>query len=186
MTELAQLQKEGLICHIGLSNGSVEQIRLAQETLQANGSTLTAIQNHYSLLAMEREADVLTYCQENGLLFFGYMILEQGALSGHYDAEHHFPLFSMRGLSFGKKKFQQIQPLIDYIRRLSKRYGIDSAQVATIWAKSKGVIPIIGLTKPQHAETLKAAWHQQFTPQELSQLESLALSSGVTCKGSWE
>ena len=186
MRELAQLQREGLIGCIGLSNGSAAQIRQAQQVLQENGSTLTAIQNHYSLLAMAREADVLTYCQENGLLFFGYMILEQGALSGHYDAEHPFPRLSMRGLSFGKEKFRRIRPLIDYIRQLAQQYGIDSAQIATIWAVAKGVIPIVGLTKPSHAVSLPMALTQTLSPQELSELERLAQASGVACQGTWE
>lgn len=186
MKELASLQKEGLIKNIGLSNGDVSQISLAQKVLKENGSSLSAIQNHYSLLAMEREADVLEYCKKNNILFFGYMLLEQGALSGHYDAGNHFPTLSMRGLSFGKGKFKKIQPLIDYIRQLAKKYNMDSAQVAVIWAISKGIIPIVGLTKPKHAETLKSGIYKTFTYQELSELERLALESGVKCKGSWE
>ncbi|MBR6484300.1 MAG: aldo/keto reductase, partial [Clostridiales bacterium] len=77
MKELSQLQKEGLIEHIGLSNGNVEQIKLAEKVLEENGCKLYAIQNHYSLLAMDREKDVLSYCKEKGILFFGYMLLEQ-------------------------------------------------------------------------------------------------------------
>lgn len=186
MKELAELQKEGLIGSIGLSNGDVTQIRQAEIILKENGSALTAVQNHYSLLSMEREADVLDYCTRNKILFFGYMILEQGALSGHYDAEHHFPLASVRGLSFNKAKFRRIQPLIDYIRLLSVRYDVDPSQIATAWTIQKGVIPIVGLTKPDHARALSKGMTISLEPHEVRRLEELAHCSGVRCKGFWE
>lgn len=186
MKELAQLQKEGLIGSIGLSNGNIEQIRLAEIILRENGSSLAAVQNHYSLLTLERESAVLEYCLSNRILFFGYMILEQGALSGHYDAEKHFPSLSMRGLSFGKSKFQRIQPLIEYIRSLGNKYETDPSQIAIAWAVSKGVIPIVGLTKPEHAVSLNRGINTALESHEIRRLEKLALESGIRCKGIWE
>ena len=186
MKEMAALQAEGLIGSIGLSNGSTDQIRLADMVLRANGSSLAAVQNHYSLLSIEREAKALEFCRKKEILFFGYMILEQGALSGHYDAENHFPLLSMRGLSFGKERFRRIQPLIDYIRALGTKYGVDSAQIPTAWAIAKGVIPIVGLTKPSYASALNAGMTVILSDEEIAKLEELALDSGVKCKGLWE
>lgn len=186
MKELAQLQKEGLIGSIGLSNAGIDEIRLAEITLGENGTKLDAVQNHYSLLAMEREAEVLEYCKSKNILFFGYMILEQGALSGHYDAKNHFPFFSMRGFSFGKGKFKKIQSLIEYIRELGEKYSVDPSQIPIAWAVSKGVIPIVGLTKPSHAKSLNAGLTTILSAKEISELEELALRSGVKCKGVWE
>lgn len=186
MTELAECQKAGLTKSIGLSNGSAGQIQLADEVLRANGVRLAAVQNHYSLLAIEREAEALRYCADNSILFFGYMILEQGALSGHYDAKHRFPTFSMRGFSFGKGKFKRIQGLIDYERELAMKYGVDCSQIPIAWAVAKGVIPIIGLTKPNHAQSLNDGLSLVLTGDEIAELEKLALASGVTCKGAWE
>lgn len=186
MTELAQLQKEGLIGSIGLSNGDLDQIRMAEITLRSEGSSLAGIQNHFSLLSIEREKKILDYCRKTGLLFFGYMILEQGALSGHYDSNDHFPTFSMRGLTFPKGKFRRIQVLIDYIRELGEKYGIDSSQIPIAWTVSKGVIPIVGLTKPSHATALNAGTTIILSDDEIHRLEELSAVSGVICKGAWE
>lgn len=186
MAELAECQKAGLAKSIGLSNGSAAQIQLADEVLRANGVRLAAVQNHYSLLTIEREAEALRYCTDNGILFFGYMILEQGALSGHYDAKHHFPTVSMRGLSFGKGKFKRIQSLIDYERELAAKYSVDCSQIPIAWAVAKGVVPIIGLTKPNHAQSLHDGLSLALADDEMTQLEKLALTSRVTCKGVWE
>lgn len=186
MMEMAQCVKKGLIQEIGLSNCNVAQIKKADEVLKKQGMRLAAVQNHYSLLSMDRQQEVLQYCQENDILFFGYMVLEQGALSGHYDEKNHFPLFSMRGLTFGKKKFRQIQKLIDYECVLAEKYCVDVSQIPIIWAKTRGIIPIIGLTKPQHVKALIEGRNVQLQMTEIFKLETLARESGVTCKGIWE
>lgn len=186
MKELAQCQKLGLIKNIGLSNCSIEQIKQANKTLEQYGTKLTAIQNHYSLLTIERESEILKYCKENNIMFFGYMTLEQGALTGHYDEKNHFPTFSMRGISFGKSKFKKIKELLQYIKELGKKYKIDPSQIPIAWTIQKGVIPIVGLTKKKHAESLKEGIKINLTKEEMKKLELLALKSGVKCKGIWE
>ncbi len=186
MTEFAQAQKQGLVKSIGLSNGSIEQIKLADETLRANGSKLDAVQNHYSLLSFEREAATLDYCKQNNILYFGYMILEQGALSGNYSESNHFSAFSFRGLLFGKGKFRKIQPLLDYAKQLAEKHSVDPAQIPIAWAVAKGVIPLVGLTKPRHTQSLKEGLAIALDAKEVAQLEELALASGVLCKAFWE
>lgn len=186
MTELAGCLKEGLIKSIGLSNGSTDDILLASKVLEKSGTRLSAIQNHYSLLSFEREQAMLELCRERDIIFFGYMMLEQGALSGHYDKEHTFELLSARGLAFGKSKFIKIDKLIRYERHLAEKYGVDCSQIPIAWGVSKGVVPIVGINKPHHADSLAAGTGLSLTEKELAQLEHLALESGVKCKGAWE
>lgn len=186
MSEMAECAKEGKIKNIGLSNGNIEQIKLAQNVLDKYGMKLYAVQNHYSLLSMEREEAILSYCKEQGINFWGYMILEQGALSGHYDAKHHFPLLSMRGLSFGKSKFDKIEQLIYYEQELAAQYKIDPSQIPVLWARAKGVTPIVGITKPSHVDCMTAAQHVLLEDNEIDKLQLYARESGVKCKGIWE
>ena len=186
MQEIAECMQKGQVENIGISNCNVEQIKEAQEVLSEQGISLYAVQNHYSLLSMERQKDVYEYCRENHIIFFGYMVLEQGALSGHYDEKKPMPLFSYRGLSFGKKKFRKIGKLLDYQRKLAVQYNVDASQIPIAWAIAKGVVPIVGLTKKRHANELIKGIHVKLSKTEIEQLEKLALESGVTCKGSWE
>ncbi len=63
--------------------------------------SVPACKNHYSLLNRSSETSgILDYCRENGILFFSYMVLEQGALSGKYDSSHPFPEDSDRGIKY--------------------------------------------------------------------------------------
>lgn len=186
MHELAKIMQEGTIKSIGLSNCNIAQLKKAKHFLEQNGCQLSAVQNHFSLLSMDRQMDIVKYCNENNILYFGYMVLEQGALSGKYDKKNPFPLFSMRNLSFGRRKFAKIQELITYEKALAKKYHVDVSQIPIAWAISKQVIPIVGLTKPEHARALSAGVKVTLLPAEIERLESLARKSGVKCKGSWE
>jgi aryl-alcohol dehydrogenase-like predicted oxidoreductase len=63
---LADLQKEGKIKHIGLSNVSVEQIKQAQKI-----TAIVSVQNHYNLQNREHE-EVLQFCEQNKMVFIPY------------------------------------------------------------------------------------------------------------------
>ena len=184
--EMIECVETGLIKHIGVSNFAIDDLKRVHEYIVSKGHKLTAVQNHYSLLSMERQGDVLKYCIDNDIIFYGYMILEQGALSGHYDAKHPFKKISMRGLAFSKRKFRKIEPLIEYIRELGRKYDIDSSQIPIAWAINKGVNPIIGLTSPSQAVVISDGVSVELTVDEIKRLEELALASGVKAKGVWE
>lgn len=186
MSEMAMCAKKGLICKIGLSNCNVLQIKEAQAELNKHGLKLYAVQNHYSLLSADRQKEVLDYCAANDILFFGYMILEQGALTGCYSEKNPLPFLSYRGMAFNKRKLKKIQELIDYEQELAAKYGVDTAQIPIAWAIAKKAIPIIGLTKPEHALSLGKGVNVSLQPQEIMCMESLAAKSGVICKGVWE
>lgn len=181
------LQKEHKIDSIGLSNASLEEIKFASDLLQEAGLTLGGIQNHYSLLSRNNgQEEIIDWCNRNHVTFYSYMVLEQGALSGHYDETHRFPLFSMRGFSFGKKKFRSVKPLLAYEKELASKYQVDPAQIAILWAIMKNTVPIIGITKVKYVDQLAKALTIKLLPEEIKQLESIASDTKVYCKGSWE
>lgn len=186
LSEAAQCVKSGKTKSIGLSNCNLQQLKTAVEILYNYGLKLHGVQNHFSLLSFERQKDVLEFCRKNDIVFYGYMILEQGALSGHYNPSHLFPKLSSRGMSFSKNKFIKIAPLIDYIRLLADKYRVDTSQIPIVWAIQKNVVPIVGLTKSRHALNLADGTKIKLSDSEINTLEALAVNSGVICKGSWE
>lgn len=182
-----ELLKAGRIKQLGVSNFSLEEIKKADEMLKSEGFQLAAVQNHFSLLSNpSKQMEIIEWCRENKVIFFSYMVLEQGALSGHYDENRHFPLFSMRGMTFGKNKFKKIKYLIAYEKELAKKYHTDSSQIPVAWAIAKGTVPIIGLTQEKYAAQLAEAVQIELTKEEISKLEQLAEESGVRIKGAWE
>lgn len=187
LSEVVSCLKEGKILQVGLSNCNLKEVKQAYNFLKNHGFKLSAVQNHFSLLSMgEEQQKIIKFCKEKGMQYYGYMVLEQGALSGHYSAQHPFPFFSMRGFSFSKKKFIKIEKLLEYQKKLADTYQVDTSQIPIAWAVSKGIIPIVGLTKPGHAKELAKGMEVKLTSQEVEKLEKYAKESGVLCKGSWE
>lgn len=72
---IADMQREGLIRHVGLSEVSVEEIEAAQKYF-----TVVSVQNLYNLVTRQSE-DVLDYCEEKGIAFIPWFPLAAGNLA---------------------------------------------------------------------------------------------------------
>ena len=185
LRDAVPLLRSGRIASIGISNVSLDHIRQAEALLAKEGLTLGAVQNHCSLLRNDQQA-IIDHCRAHGITYYAYMVLEQGALSGRYSAAHHFPTFSMRNFAFPKRKFVQIAPLLAQMQEMAARYGIDPSQIPILWTVGKGAVPIVGITRPAHAEALAAAMQVRLTPEELAALEQTAAQTGIRQQGIWE
>lgn len=179
------LMKAGKIRSIGISNVSLAHIKEAEELLAEEGLTLSAVQNHFSLLRNDQQP-IIDYCNGRNIAYYAYMVLEQGALSGRYNAKEHFPTFSMRNFAFSKRKFQKIEGLLEKMKELADKYQIDPSQIPILWVMGKGASPIVGITKPSHADKLAEAMQVRLTPEEISMLEQEAALTGLRQQGIWE
>lgn len=183
---LAGLVKSGKVKRVGVSNHNLAQIKRAEEILSKEGVHISAVQNHFSLLYRSSEkAGILDYCKENGIDFWAYMVLEQGALSGKYDTAHPLPAGSQRGDTYNPL-LPQIEKLVAVMRTVGEKYGITPAQVALAWAIGKRTTPIIGVTKPAQVQDALEAIKVTLTDEEMNTLEEVAERTDVDTRGSWE
>lgn len=186
VTELIPLAKSGKIGKIGLSNHNLAEIKEAAAILEKEGLKVSAVQNHYSLMNRSSEdSGILDYCRENGITFFAYMVLEQGALTGRYDTAHPFPAESDRGRSYNPV-LPQIERLTAEMKQVAQAHDATAAQIATAWAIAKGTIPIIGVTKVRHVEDAVKAMEIVLTDEEIRRLERTADETGVSTVRLWE
>jgi aryl-alcohol dehydrogenase-like predicted oxidoreductase len=72
---IAEMQREGLIRHVGLSEVSVEEIQAASKFFK-----VTTVQNLYNLVNRHSEA-VLEHCEKNGIGFIPWYPLGGGPLA---------------------------------------------------------------------------------------------------------
>lgn len=183
---LIEAVKSGKVKRIGVSNHSLAQVKRVQEILKPAGIKLSAVQNHFSLLYRNSIDDgLLAYCQANGIEFFSYMILEQGALSGKYDKDHLLPADSNRGKTYNPL-LPKLNELLTELRNLARTYEMSVAQIVTAWAISKGTTPIIGVTATKQVEEAAKASTLKLTPAEIKILEELAKKADVDTSGGWE
>lgn len=184
--QLIPLLESGRVRHIGVSNHNLAEIQLADQILGDAGFRVEAVQNHYSLLyRSSEEAGILDYCRRSDIRFFGYMVLEQGALTGRYSTRNPLPEGSARAESYNAL-LPQLEALSERLAALGKAREASEADIATAWALGKGVTPIIGVTKPEHIDGLARAAGITLTTDEVTELETLAAAANVNTRGSWE
>ena len=183
---LIPLLQSGKVKRVGVSNHNIAEIRRANEILGEAGFKVSAVQNHFSLLYRSSEkGGVLDYCKENGIEFWAYMVLEQGALSGKYNKENPLPEESDRGKKYNPV-LPQLEALTNEMTAIGKKYGASCSQIGIAWAIAKGTLPIIGATKERHVVEAAEAADIMLTAEEVARLEVLADATGIDTRGGWE
>lgn len=153
--EIAELVRKGKIRYVGVANHHLDQVKRVMEILKTYHIPLAAVQNHMSLLYHPSQImELLEWCQAHEILFFAYMVLEQGVLTGKYDEHHLFSEHSYRSEVYDESTLRSAKPLLDKMRLLSEKYEVAVSNIAVRWAYQKGTIPIIGVTKTKHIKEL--------------------------------
>ena len=171
---------------IGVSNHNLAEIKEADAILREHGLKLGAVQNHLSLINRSSiDSGILDWCKENGVVFFSYMVLEQGALSGKYDTNHPMPEGSARAATYNPV-LDKLEILNNKLSEIAETHGVGIAQVPVAWAIAKGTLPIVGVTKEGHVTDAAAAAAVELTDAEVAELEELADTLGINAIRFWE
>jgi aryl-alcohol dehydrogenase-like predicted oxidoreductase len=143
LDEMAELQNEGLIGAIGVSNFDLSQTEEAIRVLEKHGLKLASNQVEYHLLnrAIERDG-LLSLCRQEGIRLIAYSPLAQGLLTGKYSPEN--PPDGIRRTRL-HGQLHVISPLIALLRKIGDQHGGQTpASVSLNWAIRKGTLPIPG------------------------------------------
>jgi aryl-alcohol dehydrogenase-like predicted oxidoreductase len=153
---LHELVKAGTVRAIGASNFRAEQIEEADRAARENGLTrFTAIQNEYSLLGREAEANVIPACERLDIAFIPYFPLASGLLTGKYrrgEAGPEGSRLSGRDRIATDEQFD----LIEALERYAAQRGLRLVDVAigALLARSPAVASVIaGATKPEQVQS---------------------------------
>jgi aryl-alcohol dehydrogenase-like predicted oxidoreductase len=148
MEALLQLQEQGKIRHVGVSNFTPEMI----ETCRKYGP-IASDQPHYSLLKRDAEADILPYCRENTIGLIVYRPLEQGLLTGKYGPDASFGEGDNRANDrlFSQENRRRIQSALVKIQPIADAHNATLAQVTIAWTIGEPGITaaIVGARNPE-------------------------------------
>lgn len=184
--ELVPLLREGKIKHVGVSNHSLQEIKEANGILREYGYKIEGVQNHYSLLNRSSETSgIIDYCASNGIVFFSYMVLEQGALTGVFNQAHPFPFDSDRGNKYNPL-LDKLEVLNAALAEVGRNHEATISQIAIAYAVNKGTLPIVGATKVRHVIEAKAASEIVLDPKEIAYLENVAGQLNLNTIREWE
>ena len=168
---MGRLMDEGLIRGWGLSQVDVDIIDRAQQV-----TPLAAIQNIYSMVERDSEAEIIPYCMENHIGFVPFSPVASGLLSGRITPETQFernddvrnwvPQLSRTNIAGN-------QPIVEMLKNFAAKKNATPAQISLAWMLHKypNVVPIPGSkNKERIIENLNSSY-VELTDDEFTTLE---------------
>jgi pyridoxine 4-dehydrogenase len=136
---LRELKDEGKVREVGLSQVTVEEIEAARDVVE-----IASVQNRYNL-ADQSDADVLEYCEREGIAFIPWAPIDAGDLAGPdspvtHAAEHH-------------------------------RVSAGAVALAWLLHRSPVIVPIPGTSKVAHLEENMRAADLELGAEEIAEID---------------
>ncbi len=143
---LADLQREGKIRHIGVSNFSLPLLQAAQHE-----AVIVSLQNQFSVINQREESELLRYCETEGITYLPWNPVG------------------------GRGKAPELDKQNDRLLEVAKSHGTGAHQVALAWllALSPAMIPIPGSTKFDHVKANMEAVDLTLTAEEIESLTNV-------------
>ena len=171
---VAELQKEGKVRHIGVSNFTVEEMRSARRV-----APFLTLQPPYSLIDRHIEPEILPYCAENGVGVIVYSPMKSGLLSGKMTRERIASFaeddLRRRDPEFQEPKLSRNLRLAGKLEEVGRRHGRSAGETAVAWTLANPHISgaIVGLRRPDQVDGMLGAADLRLSPEDLAEIESL-------------
>ena len=169
---LAQLQAEGKVRWIGVSNFNAEQMQRLQSI-----APITSLQPPYSLLRREIESDQLPFVAANNIGVIVYSPMASGLLSGKMTKERvaNFPENDWRRKRdlFQEPLLSRNLALAEKLTEIGQRHGRSGGEVAIAWTLRRPEITgaIVGVRSPEQVSGIIGAGEFRLSADEVAEIE---------------
>lgn len=177
---LAQIQKEGKVRHIGVSNFNVAQMKRV-----ARIAPITSLQPNYNIVTRDIEKDVLPFCREQHIGVIVYSPMKSGLLTGKMTRERIASLppddFRPRTPSFQEPLLSRNLGLVEVLRGIGKRHSRTPGEVAIAWTLRDPVITgaIVGMRSAEQAKQIVRAAEFRLSSDEILEIEKYLKANPV-------
>ncbi|MCL4554471.1 MAG: aldo/keto reductase [Actinobacteria bacterium] len=172
MTTLLELQQAGKVRHIGVSNFDVP---LLEEALRY--APIASLQPPYSLLRRDVEAEILPFCQQNGIGVLVYGPLQHGLLTGKFTPEHVFAEDDFRAMrpEFQGEQYLRNLRIVDMLEPIAAAHGVTVAQLAIAWTLMHPAVScaLVGAKRPSQVEENVGGAGWRLTEDEMQRIEEI-------------
>ncbi|WP_414544942.1 aldo/keto reductase [Nostoc sp. CCY0012] len=171
MSALNQLQEQGKIRAIGVSNFSGDQLIEASQY-----GRIDSLQPPYSLFWRQVEQDAMSYCIENNISILAYSPLAQGLLTGKFAPDQKFDPQDNRAKNklFQGENFQRAQQALEKLRPLAASHDCSLAQLALAWLIAQPqTSAIAGARYPEQAKDNALAVNIQLSAAEIAEIDAI-------------
>lgn len=170
-TTLAQLQQEGKVRYIGVSNYSVEQM---QRILPI--APISTLQPPYSIIRPEIEQAILPFCQQNNIGVLVYSPMQSGLLTGAMSKARmeSLPASDWRhnNIQFQEPRLTHNLALAELLKSIGEPHGRTAGEVAIAWTLRLPAVTaaIVGARHPEQIDGIIGAMDFRLNDAEIQQI----------------
>jgi aryl-alcohol dehydrogenase-like predicted oxidoreductase len=170
---MADLQKEGKVRWIGVSNFSVSQMERVMKI-----APITSNQPPYSMLNRAVEAEILPFCEKNNISVINYAPMHSGLLTGAMTKERvaNFPSndFRRNAKNYQEPLLSRNLGVADFIGKIGAKRGVSAGVVAIAWTRHHSAITaaIVGGRNAKQVEGVIPAATFRLSDEEFSEIQS--------------
>lgn len=171
---MAELQKEGKVRWIGVSNWDANQLAMAQEI-----APVTSLQPPYSLVHPEVEKEILPFCQRNDIGVIVYSPMASGLLTGAMTRERAASLpegdWRSRSPDFQEPALSKNLRIVEELKAIGQEHGVSPGEVAVAWTLRHPAVTgaIVGARSAQQVEGVMGHPDFRLTDEEIARIEAL-------------
>lgn len=164
------LLKAGKIRAYGVSNFTVEQLRLARKC--GHFSTLQPLYNQFQ---RDSEKDLLPYCRAEDVGTLVYSPLCTGLLSGKYAGTETFDDFRAKRAHFQGEKFADLCGRVKRLDPIAQKYDMSLVQLVIAVTLQHPLIDvaIVGVKEPRHIEDAAAIMGKTVTREDYYEVRGI-------------
>lgn len=130
METMEQLRQQGKTRYLGVSNFNVEQMQQALKVAR-----FISLQPVYNMLDRGIEAEILPFCQNEGIGVLAHSPFAKGLLTGRYAPDYKFPEDDERARSprFQGETFARHLAVAEKLKEVARDKGLTLIQLAIAW-----------------------------------------------------
>jgi aryl-alcohol dehydrogenase-like predicted oxidoreductase len=170
---MADLQREGKVRWIGVSNFSVDQMERAMKI-----APITSNQPPYSMLNRAVESAILPFCEKNNIGVINYAPMHSGLLTGAMSKQRvaNFPSddFRRNAKNYQEPLLSRNLAVADFIAKIGERHGVSAGVVAIAWTLHHSAITaaIVGGRNAKQVEGVMPAAIFRLSDEEFSEIQN--------------
>jgi aryl-alcohol dehydrogenase-like predicted oxidoreductase len=178
---LAELQKEGKVRWIGVSNFKPAQLALIEAI-----APVASDQPPYSILSPDIEAELLPYCGAHNIGVIVYSPMKSGLLTGAMTRERIANMpeddFRQRTVSFKEPLLTRNLNLVERLREIGKRHGRTPGEVALAWTLRRPEVTgaIVGMRSSKQVDGVVGAADFRLSKDETEEIAKFLRENTAT------
>jgi aryl-alcohol dehydrogenase-like predicted oxidoreductase len=176
LAALDELIREGVVGAIGCSNFSAAELEEAERISRERGiARYVTLQNEYSLLEREIEAEVAPTCERLGVSILPFFPLARGLLTGKYRRGEESPAgtrLAGQGATGSAEEFDVVEALEGFAEE--RGIGVLDVAIGGLAAQPAVASVIAGATKPEQIAANVAALSWEPSADDLAKLDRVA------------